>query len=191
MSHDVIERYTGTAMLLHWLTAANILVLLGLGFIMTGMPDGNIELKFTLYQLHKSFGILLLLITLVRLGWRIKASPPAPIISGWMLRAASLTHWALYAIMIMMPIVGWMMVSASPLQIPTEIFGLVELPHLPLFDSGVDRKALEHLFEEIHESMAFVLIGILVLHVGAALYHHLVRKDATLVRMTPGAIHKN
>jgi len=186
MTPDATKRYSGTAMLLHWLAAVIVLVLLGLGFIMTGMPDGNIELKFRLYQLHKSFGILLLVVALVRLGWRLKTPPPAPIVSGWMLRMATLTHWVLYGVMILMPIVGWMIVSASPLQIPTEVFGIVELPHLPLTGGGADRKELEHLFKEIHESMAFLLIGLLVLHIGAAVYHHLVLKDATLRRMMPG-----
>lgn len=190
MTRDAHEGYTSTAMLLHWLAAVIIVILLALGFIMTGMQDGNIELKFKLYQLHKSFGILLLVLAVVRLGWRLMVPPPAPIISGWMLRAATAMHWALYGIMILMPIVGWMIVSASPLQIPTEIFGLVELPHLPLTGGGANRKEMEHLFEEIHESMAFILIGLLVLHVGAALYHHTVRKDTTLLRMMPGGARK-
>lgn len=190
MTVETIETYSRTAMLLHWLAAIIILALLGLGFIMTGMPDGNIELKFTLYQLHKSFGILLLLVALIRLVWRLKTPPPPPLVEPLLHRAASAVHWALYAIMIVMPLVGWMMVSASPLRIPTEIFGLFELPHLPLFDGGADRKELEHLFKEIHESMAFVLIGLIVLHVGAALYHHFIRRDATLLRMSPGKGHK-
>ncbi len=186
MTRDATKRYSGTAMLLHWLAALIILILLGLGFVMTGMPDGNIELKFKLYQLHKSFGILLLLLAIIRLGWRFRSPPPAPLVSGWMHHMATTTHWALYGVMILMPLAGWMIVSASPLQIPTEIFGLFELPHLPLAGGGAGRKELEHLFEEIHESMAFLLIGLLLLHIGAALYHHWVLRDATLRRMMPG-----
>ncbi len=186
MTTDATKRYSGTAVLLHWLAAVIILILLGLGFVMTGMPDGNIELKFKLYQLHKSCGILLLLLAIIRLGWRFRSPPPAPVVTGWMRRIAAATHWALYGVMIMMPIVGWMIVSASPLQIPTEIFGLFELPHLPLAGAGADRKELEHLFEEIHESMAFLLIGLMVLHIGAAFYHHWVLKDGALRRMMPG-----
>lgn len=190
MTRYGIERYSGTAMLLHWLAAIIILTLLGLGFIMTGMPDGNIELRFKLYQLHKSLGILLLVLALIRLGWRIKAPPPAPIVSGWLKRAAIILHWALYGVMVIMPIAGWMIVSASPLQIPTEIFGLFELPHLPLVDSGADRKELERLFKDIHESMAYMLIGLLILHLGAVLYHHNICKNTTLLRMLPGDRHE-
>jgi cytochrome b561 len=127
-------RYTVIAILLHWLIAVLILGLLVMGFVMSALPFGS-PFKFPLFQWHKSFGILVLLLSLLRLGWRLR-HPPPPLPAGsklWEKILARGTHWAFYGLMLGMPLVGWLAVSASSLGIPTILFGLVPWPHLPFF----------------------------------------------------------
>jgi len=97
----------------------------------------------------------------------------------WQLAAARLNHWALYAILFAMPITGWLMSSAS--NIPVSWFGLVQLPDFVEPDRG-----LKETFEEVHESLAYVLYALAGLHVAAALKHQFVDKDGLIFRMLPG-----
>lgn len=181
-------RYNAVAVGLHWLIAAIIIGLLICGFVM-GEIDGGDPLKYTLYQLHKSFGICVLVLSLLRLVWRLTHRPP-PLpteIKRWEKAVAQLVHAGFYVLMIGMPLVGWLGVSTSPLGIPTVIFGLVTLPHLPFLQDipGVS----DQLFD-LHAAMAWGLIGLLVLHVGAALKHHFILRDDVLLLMTPVFTHR-
>ena len=83
------------------------------------------------------------------------------------------------------PLAGWATVSASPLNLPTFLFGVVPWPHLPFFDGAADRKALAESLANVHEFLAFTMVGLLFLHIGAALKHHLIDRDDVLARMTP------
>ncbi|MBI1392259.1 MAG: cytochrome b [Alphaproteobacteria bacterium] len=179
--------YAGVAIALHWIIAAMILGQIAGGFYMHNLPDGN--QKFELYQLHKSTGITILLLSLVRLGWRL--THPAPPLPGgmpdWQRLLARGTHIGFYALMIGVPLGGWAIVSASPLapSVPTYLFGAIPWPHLPFFDGVEDRKATAEAIAEMHELGAFSILGLFALHVAAALKHHFKDKDGVLARMLP------
>ncbi len=182
------DRYTTVAIALHWVIAVMIIMQIIGGLTMTGLPDGSSE-KFEFYQLHKSFGLTVLLLSLVRLGWRL--THPAPALpdgmAGWERIAARFTHVAFYALMIGVPLGGWAVVSASPFadSVPTYIFGVIPWPHLPFFSGVEDRGALTEQLAGAHEFFALTIAALLVLHIGAALKHHFISRDGVLARMAP------
>lgn len=183
---NTAKRYGSVAMALHWLLAAAVIFMLGFGLVMADMgPDDRLlgMNQFAAYQLHKSIGFTVLVLAAIRLIWRwINPVPPLPdTLKSWERWAAKVTHVALYALLIAMPIVGWIVVSASPWQIPTYLYGVVELPHL----TGPDEQ-LEGRMISLHSTLGFVFIALLVIHVAAALKHHFVLKDDTMKRMVPG-----
>lgn len=174
------DRYDRVAMTLHWVMAVAILGLMVAGFIMTGLKPGSPQ-QFQLYQMHKSFGVTALVLTALRLAWRLGHRPP-PLpesMQGLERLAAHGGHLALYGLMIAMPLAGWAVVSTSPYNIPTLLFGLIPFPHLPL------PRDLNAAAKLAHEAGAWIMILILMGHVGAALRHHLLLKDDVLVRMLP------
>lgn len=180
-------RYGVVAMSLHWLIAVAVIALLALGMVMTRLPLGD-PLKFDLYQLHKSIGILVFLLSCARLGWRL-ANPPPPLplsLPDWERRAARITHTAFYLLMIVLPITGWMLVSASPWNIPTRPFGLFMLPHLPWFSTHPQKARLEDALIEVHSLGGWIFAALLALHVAAALRHHFILRNTVLRRMLPG-----
>ncbi|WP_428409120.1 cytochrome b/b6 domain-containing protein [Hyphococcus sp.] len=181
-------RYHPVAAILHWTIAAVIIGQIIGGLYMHGLPNSS-PVKFDLYQLHKSFGLTVLFLSLVRLGWRLthKTPPLPPSVPPWQKIAAHATHWAFYVLMILTPLAGWAIVSVSPTDIPTKWFGLIPVPHLPFFGGVEDREAAEHLFEEQHEVLAKIIIGLLILHAGAALKHAFVDKDGVFQSMVPAA----
>jgi cytochrome b561 len=176
------QRYGTVAMTLHWLIAAAIIGMLVVGKYMHGLPDSDAN-KFALYQLHKSFGITILALTLVRVGWRLMhPAPPLPAtMAWWERRAAHASHFLLYALMLGLPLTGWLRVSTDTLQIPTLWFGLFEVPALPFGAS--DR--LSHLAHDTHELLGNTMILLLLAHVAAALKHHFWDRDNVLKRMLP------
>ncbi len=176
------ERYATIAIILHWVIALMIIGQIAGGIYMHNLPATS--LKFELYQWHKSFGITILLLSFARLAWRLSHKPP-PLpanMPDWERLAARATHIGFYVLMIGMPLAGWMMVSASPKDVPTVLFDVIPWPHLP----GVPRsEGAEDLFAEIHKILAFMTVGLLVLHIAAALKHHFVNKDDVLAGMLP------
>ncbi len=144
-------------------------------------------IKFDLYQLHKSFGLTILSLTLVRLGWRLSHRPPAlpAIMPSWQKLIARATHWVFYALLLITPLVGWAMVSSSPTDIPTKWFGFVGIPHMPFFGGVADRAGAEEILKEVHEYLAFGILYLLALHVGAALKHQFFNRDGVLQSMAP------
>lgn len=179
-------RYTTVAILLHWLIAVLILALFASGLWMTrAIADPAQRLAaFQTYQIHKAIGLAVLVLSLVRLGWRL-AHPPPPLpagISPFSRIAAAAVHGALYGVMIGAPIAGFVMVSASPLGIPTMWFDLFAVPHLPI---GPDA-ALEARAKAVHRALAWGGIALVALHVLAALKHELIDGDRLLRRMLPG-----
>jgi cytochrome b561/polyisoprenoid-binding protein YceI len=177
--------YTAGAKILHWLIALLIIGMLAVGWTMNSLPNGT--LKFSLFQWHKSFGITVLLLSLCRLVWRLThPAPPLPSdMPGWEKFAARATHVLFYVLIIAMPLLGWVMVSASPLGLPTILFGVIPWPHLPVIPTLENKKEVGHMAAEAHGFLAYALAGLLVLHVGAALKHHFIAKDDILTRMAP------
>lgn len=182
------ERYDPIAMTLHWLIAFFILLMIPMGFLMEDLP---LTLKLNTFTLHKSIGLTVLGLSLLRLVWRLLNPPPA--LPASMTRfertAAIAAHWALYALMILMPLTGWLMVSASQ-KYPTIFFWLGEAPFLPLPADMVNRDTA-HNFGEFHETLALGAAFLIALHVGAALQHHFKKHDTVLIRMLPGRNRRN
>lgn len=161
--------------LLHWLTAALILIQVPLGYYAEELKLS--PLKLDLFVWHKSIGMLVLLLASVRLLWRITGTIPiSPDSSRVQRRLAQLFHALLYGLMIALPVSGWIITSAA--NIPSKLFWLIELPAI----TGPD-EALKSLAAEVHEICVTMLIIILVVHIGAALRHHFILRDSILKRM--------
>ncbi len=174
------DRYSSIAIWLHW-----ILAILILGQIAGGLITEDIEskaLKFELVQWHKSFGMLVLVLSFFRLYWRFAHKPPAPpaAMTGAEKMIVKITHVLFYVLMIGIPLFGWMVVSASPKDIDLTLFKIIPWPHLPFIPKGENSVEI---LKEVHEYLAFAMLGLLALHVLAALKHHYKDKDDVLTRM--------
>lgn len=169
------------AKLLHWLVALLVAGMLALGVTMTD-PGLGLERQYALFQLHKSVGLTVLALMLLRLAWRAANRTPDLPPSAWEGRAARLSHAALYVLLLAMPVTGFLTAASSPLGIPTLLFGTVPVPH-PL---GPD-KAVSDTLGLVHGTLALALATLLALHVAAALRHHLLLGDDVLLRILPAA----
>ena len=180
-----LSRYSYVAIGLHWLIALLILANIGLAWTFQNIPRGLLE--FQLIQLHKSFGISVLLLSVVRLAWRLfNPPPPEPPMPAWQKIAASAAHWGFYVIMIGMPLSGWIMVSASPLSLPTFLFK-VPWPHIAaIHNLPMDsRKTVDDLSGWTHLILAWIAYGLIAVHVAAALKHQFFDRDNLISRMAP------
>jgi cytochrome b561 len=181
-----LSRYSAVALLFHWGIALLIGVNLYVGFRM-GVVSG-LE-KFDLFQLHKSVGVTVLLLSLLRLAWRLFNPPPPHVdaLKGWEHAVAGAVHTLLYGIMIGMPLTGWIVVSASPLNLPTLLFHTIPWPHVGVVhDLPAAAKAQVYgLSDTSHIVLAWGALGLIAMHMGAALKHHFLDRDAVLLRMVP------
>jgi cytochrome b561 len=149
----------------------------GLGWFMIGLPSSPLRLK--LYLWHKSTGLLLLALALARLAWRCADRAPRPVPgAAWEDRLARAAHFTLYLLMILMPLAGWVIHSASGFAM--RWFGWFRVPAI-----APANKALQVAAESVHLALFWMLAGVLALHVGAALHHHFARRDDALRRMSP------
>jgi cytochrome b561 len=182
--YNTDRAWGGIARFLHWTMAALILAMLVFGTIMVDWPDGELQTKFALYQWHKSFGFVVLGLLVLRVLWRwVQPVPPLPPgASRFTRRASAWSHGALYALMLLMPVTGYLMSSANTLGVPTVIFGVIEVPHLV----GADAR-LEALFKTMHAWSATALALLVALHVLAALKHGIVSRDGVWTRMVAGS----
>ena len=184
-------RYDAVAIGLHWLIALGILALIAIGLTMTHMDLGPMA-KFRLYQLHKSIGITMLFAMVLRVLWRlIRRPPPLPDAMPPLERtAAEGAHAALYAFLFFLPLTGWALVSASPFNIPTVLYGVIPWPHLPVLSTLEDKAPVEHVLKLVHGYAAWLLIALVLVHAGAALRHHFILRDGILRRMLPAISRK-
>src|SRR5580704_6519092 len=175
--------YNAVAKFLHWTIALAIIGMLALGWTMADLPRTD-PLKFTLFQWHKSIGITILLLSLLRLGWRLgHPVPPLPDnMPLWEKRLARTTVILFYALIIGMPFTGWIIVSSSPLNIPTMLYGIFPWPDLPILPSLAHKREIGKAFAEVHGYLAFFIVGLLCLHVAGALKHHFMDRDDILTR---------
>lgn len=179
MTAKNLERWGAVSQCFHWLIVLLILAIAAIGLVMDDLP--KTPKYFWVFTLHKSLGITVLGLAVLRLGWRLYAGAPAPVAGTprWQERIASLTHWALYALIFAMPLSGWLYDSSSGLR-PFRWFGLAQVPKL-----SPPNESLSHWSHDAHETLFLVLAGLVTVHALAALYHHFFRNDATLTRMLP------
>jgi cytochrome b561 len=173
------ERWGPVSQAFHWTIVLLILVIAIAGLTMDELP--KTPRYFWVYTLHKSLGITVLVLALLRIAWRLYAGAPLALTGTprWQARIAALTHWMLYALILAMPLSGWLYDSASGLR-PFNYFGLIAVPKLVAPDEPISDAA-----HAAHEWLFWVLVALVALHVAAAFYHHLFQRDATLSRMLP------
>jgi len=178
---NTAARWGAVAKLLHWIGAALVLAMLGLGLVMVhaSITSGP---KFEAYQLHKSTGFLVLAVTLMRGLWRMANSLPAlpDGMSPWERRLAQALHLGLYVLILGMIASGWLMVSASPLPMPTHLPLGLTVPNLTGPNALIEARA-----KFTHEVLSKLVIGAVALHVTGALKHHFIDHDGVLLRMLP------
>jgi cytochrome b561 len=169
-------RYTLPAILIHWGQAIIVVWLLWLGWTMTDLPKG--AERSAAYGLHKSLGLLTLLLVLLRLLWRRRHRPPAALGSGWEANLAGATHHALYLFLFLAPVAGYLASSFTPYAL--KFFGL-EIPK-----AGWPDESLNGVFKLLHEAAVWGGAALIGLHV-AGVFKHLLKGDGSLQRMLPGA----
>lgn len=173
------DRYGAVAKTFHWLL---FLLLLGAiigGNIESRMDDG--PEKMEMVALHKSFGVIILTLVILRLAWRLISPPPKNLASGWQAPASVAVHWLLYAVMFAQPVTGMLMSQAA--GYPVALFGVFEVPALV-----AESEALAEQLHEAHERIWILLAVFALLHIAAGLHHHFVQKDDVLRRMGYGQL---
>ena len=173
------DRYTRVAIALHWILALGILLQIALGFYLGEVPRGSPE-RSAWVNFHKSTGITLAALIVVRLAWRIAHQPPPlpATMPPWERFAALANHALLYVCMLGMPLTGYVATNFSKFGI--KYFGLLTLPPW-----GIDDKQVYAVFNTAHKILALVFVGLILLHVAAALKHALVERDGMMRRMWP------
>jgi cytochrome b561 len=169
------DRYTRTAIALHWTVGALVITALCVGWIMTDMAISPLRLR--VFDWHKWIGVTVLALFFVRALWRLTHPVPAPLpMPAWQRRSAAFVHGLLYAMLLLQPVTGWLYSNASGR--PIVYLGLIPLPNL------VDKnRELAHILREIHSDGGVVLAVAIGLHLLAAIKHHFIDRDDTLRRM--------
>lgn len=175
---NTLDRYGMLSMLLHWSMAILIFGLLGLGLYMTSLPDG--DPKWSWYGLHKSFGMLVFVLAVLRVTWVAShAKPGMPdTLQPWEKAAAHATHGLLYLAMFLLPISGYVDSSAGGYHLA--LFDWFDIPKIIPKNDAIEAVAVW-----VHAGLAYGLIALLALHLGAVAKHHLILKDNVLRRMLP------
>jgi cytochrome b561 len=176
---DTGTRYTKVAVTLHWLIAALVVAQLTLGWWMIEIPKQPVGVRAFWFNLHKSIGMTIAFLVLVRIAWRFwHPAPPLPVfVPAWQRRAAAVSHALLYACLLGMPLVGFLGSTFS--GYPIRFFGIT----LPQW--GYKSDALKEFFSTLHLGLAWVFMTLIALHTGAALKHLLINRDAVFWRMWP------
>lgn len=168
-------RYAPASRVFHWVVAVMVLAVWPLGMVIKFIAEDE---KMTFYLLHESFGFLILWIMLVRLAVRLVRKAPAhPPMGLWQKRLADTVHGLLYVALIAMPIFGFLATNAF--GFPLELFGVIPIPS-PV---GKDN-ALAAIFMTVHVTLGYAILVLFLMHMGGVLQHHVMKRDATLYRMT-------
>lgn len=175
-----VQRYDRVAIALHWLVALGVFIMIGLGWYMVDIPKNTPPRGF-FYNLHKSIGVTVGLIVLIRVWWRWTHKPPS-LPSGtanWVVNASRLSHGLLYALLVLMPVAGF--TASNFTKYGVTYFGLFKIG--PLF---AENKILYELFQGIHHAASEVLVIVICIHIAGALKHLLIDRDGVFFRMLPG-----
>jgi cytochrome b561 len=172
------EDYSGFAKLLHWAVALCVLFMIPAGITMNLLGPG--KLQDSLYDLHRSCGVLVLALMLIRLANRLVAGapPPEPSLSTFQRKASHAVHMSLYPLLIVQAVLGW--VATSAYGAPVIFFGLFRLPDLVAKNEPLSDKLFL-----AHNLTGFTIAALLIVHIGAALHHRFVLRDGVLQRMLP------
>ena len=172
------DRYTSTAIALHWIIFVLIAGGFALAVYMVDLPVSPQKLRY--FAWHKWTGVTVFALALVRAAWRLthRAPPWEAQIPAWQQRAAAVMHAVLYALIVVIPLTGWIYSSAT--GVPTVYLGIVQLPDLVAKD-----KALAELLKSVHVTLNYTLLTLVVAHMAAALQHHFIARDGVLKRMLP------
>jgi len=175
------DRYPATSKLLHWLVAICVLTTAPVAIAMVQVSKGPTQ--DALYNLHKSLGVLILVLMVLRLINRLAVGAPIadPGIAPWQKAVSSIVHTSLYIMLLAMPIVGY--IANSVYGASTPFFGLFDLPPI----AGKNEALATQLFT-LHRWAGWLVVGLVLMHAGAALYHHFIRRDSVLQRMLPRAL---
>ena len=171
-------RYHTAAIVLHWLLAGLLVYQFALGLRLDELKGGD---KFVAFQLHKSIGITVLLLSLARVALRLFVARPAEFGAGGQKLTARLVHWGFYAVMLLGPLTGWIIVSTAKIKLPTMLFGVVPWPHLPL------PAAFNEPADLAHTVLVWTLPALIALHVAGVIYHWRLR-DEVPGRMFPAGL---
>jgi cytochrome b561 len=173
--------YSGAQKALHWLIALMVLILLPVGIYMVqrGAATNFDAMTNSLYTAHKSFGFLVLLLVIWRVVLRLTRGAPAPLstLTAFEVFASETVHKLIYVLIVLVPLFGWAYVSSFP---ATGVFFGLNLPSIVPVDKG-----LAQIFGPLHKFSAYALAFLLVMHIGAAIMHRLVKKDGVMSRMLP------
>ena len=187
-ARDTNPRYGTVAMSLHWLIAIAVVFNIWLGFYMGDLPRADPD-RFWFIQFHKSTGLTILILSVARVMWRVINPMPAlpEKMPGWERILARGVHYVFYVLIIALPLAGWGIASSSPRGLPTLWYGLFEWQRIPfLADLSHDQKQqIVGVFEDTHTALAYFALGLIVLHVAAALKHQFWNRDTVLSRMLP------
>jgi cytochrome b561 len=171
-------RYTTTAIVLHWLVAAAVAAQIVFGWWMQEIPKDPVGARANAFNLHKSFGLTLLLLMVIRLAWRATHRAPAlPTMPPWQATAARINHGLLYVCLFVQPLSGY--IGSAVSGYPVRYFGMV----LPAWAPKI--VPLKDLLSVVHLFSSWVLVAAIALHIAAALKHHFVDRDSLLQRMWP------
>jgi cytochrome b561 len=185
---DHSTRYGLVALTLHWLVAALLIANLYTGLEFSDLPRSDPG-KLPLFHLHASIGLTVLVLSVLRLFWRWAGPVPPPPkgLAPWMRIAGRGMHYFFYLAIIVIPLAGWLMVSAGSDGRPIPFFGLFDWPSFPILSGMAQPSAhpWRETFETLHVWLAWAMIVLIPVHVLAALYHHFVRDDNVLLRMLP------
>lgn len=172
------ERYTTVAIVLHWLIAAMVIFTFAWGWWMQTLPKAPPGLRADAFNVHKSIGLTILALMIVRLVWRaLHAPPPLPSMPTWQARLATSTHVLLYAALIVMPVAGY--IGSVFSGYPVKYFGMT----LPAW--GFKSDAIKSAMSTLHLATSWVIATAVALHVAGSLKHALIERDGSLRRMLP------
>jgi cytochrome b561 len=168
-------RYSSTAIALHWFMAMMIIGLIAVGFYMSSQKITPSVIK--LYMTHKSVGLCVLALAMIRIIWRLTHKPPAlPAMPNWQAKASHISHALLYALMVMMPLSGWLMNSAT--GTPMKLFGMLKIPSL------IEKSSEQvELWKNVHGIFAWGLVVLISVHIMAAIKHQFFQRDGLMRRM--------
>ena len=170
------QRYSSVAIAFHWTIALLVIVNLIVGIGHEAVPALRAWMPG-----HKAIGITVLVLTVARVAWRLAHRPPPlpAFMPAWERGAAHGVHWLLYLLLLAMPLSGWAMVSGPEGRRPLSWFGAFDIPYLPVDGAAAGAGA------QAHGLLGWLMLALVVLHIAAALRHHVILRDSTLARMVP------